>query len=470
MESTEIVKLRLLNPTNGGVLGADSFQYISIIDNDFTTPTFYLTAPQNVSVTEQINYIPIVVYLGSPPASASTVNVKFKSGNASNVTDYNFITQTLHFAANSIGPDTAYIKVLDDCIPESLDSVWLVLSNPSIGCTIGNDSIFQLKITDNDAIPSVSFSSTTPSLLENFGTYNLNVSIATPNCDSTKITVNVVGGSAILGTDYNATFPTTVVFPPNSTTTQQIPIQIINDNIVEPKDSILLQITSVTNGATINIANKKIFIIDNDTLPVATVSFVNTSVADTENIGGVAIPFTITNPLNVASHLYYTISGTCTNGSDYSINGGSTSPISIASNATTGNISVNIIDDNLIETSEVIIFKLDSMTGGKVGTNRTFNLYVIDNDATGFNNLDIADGIELFPNPVENDGTIYFSNLPKTLNRIELYNLLGKKICNENIAQNKFSLTNKGFVKGIYFYKINDAYGALIKEGKLIVE
>ncbi|MEY4876324.1 MAG: hypothetical protein RL708_1473 [Bacteroidota bacterium] len=462
IESTEAIKFRLLNPTNGAVLGTDSFEYVSITDNDFAAPTFHFSTPTFKTINESNITFPVLVNLGSPSANASTIDAIIKVANATPTIDYTIANNgTMNFAASSTIPDTIWVTIKDDCIHETLDSIYLVLRNPSGSNVVGTDSIFKIFIGDNDAIPSVSFSTTTPSLNENVGVYNLNVSIQTPNCDTTKVTVNVVGGSAISGTDYTATLPVTVVFLPNSTTTQVIPITIIDDAIVEGLDSIMLQLSNPTNGATILMPTKKIYIKDNDTLAVTSVSFVNSFVSKTESDGLVNIALAVTNPTNSAITVPFTISGACTQNVDDTFF--TTSPLTVPANATSTNIQVNIIDDILVESAENVIITLGTPTNAVLGSVSSFTLYITDNDANGIASIKTNNKLSIYPNPVENQLTI--SNNLYSLTTIEVVDLLGRNcISINNHIPNQIGtkIINVGvntLSKGIYFVRATDEKG-----------
>jgi hypothetical protein len=464
IESTEAIKFRILNPTNGAILGTDSFEYVSITDNDFASPTFYFATPTSKIVTESNITFPVLVYLGSPSANNSSVTPVITSAtNATAGVDYSFSvpTNNLYFLANSSGPDTIWVTIKDDCIHELKDSITIALRNPSGANIIGADSLYKISITDNDAIPTVSFSTTTPTLNENAGTYNVNVSIQTPNCDTTQVTVSLVGGNAIAGTDYTATLPVTVTFLPNSTTSQVVPIMIIDDAIVEGLDSIMLQLSNPTNGATMLMSTKKIYIKDNDTLAVTKVNFVNTTVTKTEADGLINIALSITNPTNAAITLPFTISGTCTANLDDTIF--STSPITIAANATSANIQLNIIDDILIENNENVIINLGTPTNAILGTNTTFTLTITDNDFNGINSISSNNKLSVYPNPATNQLTIHANQF--SINSIKITNLLGQEqLVNQHLNKSTLDtiINVSSLPNGIYFIKAIDEKGNLI--------
>jgi hypothetical protein len=458
IESTEAIKFRLLTATNGAVLGKDSFEYVSITDNDFAAPTFYFGTPTFKTINESNTTFPVLVHLGSPSANVSTIDAIIKVANATPAIDYTIANSgTMTFAPSSAGPDTIWVSIKDDCIHETLDSIYLVLRNPSASNLIGTDSIFKIYIGDNDAIPSVSFSTSSPSINESAGVYNVNVTIQTPNCDTTKVTVNVVGGNAVVGTDYTATMPVTLVFLPSSTTTQVVPITIIDDAIVEGLDSIILQLSNATNGATIFTSTKKLYIQDNDVALVTTVDFATASATKTEADGLINIAVAITNPTSSTITLPFTISGSCTQNVDDTFF--STSPITIPANATSTTIQVNIIDDVLVESTENVIITLGAPTNAVLGTVSSFTLNITDNDANGVASIKTNNKLSIYPNPAKNHLTVVSNQA--ALKSIDITNLLGQKMNVEmvGIATSNLQLNTANLPLGIYFIKATDEKG-----------
>lgn len=77
-------------------------------------------------------------------------------------------------------------------------------------------------------------------------------------------------------------------------------------------------------------------------------------------------------------------------------------------------------------------------------------LYNLENDSTLSNTLSISDfSILIYPNPTKG---FFKIKTKKRLNKIVLYNIIGKKVLEFNTALNEFSLNN--LPKGIYFLRI----------------
>ncbi|WP_308411274.1 Calx-beta domain-containing protein, partial [Cylindrospermopsis raciborskii] len=126
-----------------------------------------------------------------------------------------------------------------------------------------------------------------------------------------------ISGTASNGTDYS-TIPTTVTFAAGSTTAL-VNLNVIDDTLIEGTETAILTIGTGTgytvgsaNSATVNIA-------DND-FPVITVAATDANAG--EITGGTANPgqFTLTRtgPTTSALTVNIAISGTASNGTDYS--------------------------------------------------------------------------------------------------------------------------------------------------------
>jgi hypothetical protein len=223
----------------------------------------------------------------------------------------------------------------------------------------------------------------------------------------------------------------------------------------------MLQLSNPTNGATMLMSTKKIYIKDNDTLAVTKVNFVNTAVTKTEADGLINIALSITNPTSSAITLPFTISGTCTANLDDTIF--TTSPITIAANATSANIQLNIIDDILIENNENVIINLGTPTNAILGTNTTFTLTITDNDFNGINSISSNNKLSVYPNPATNQLTIHANQF--SINSIKITNLLGQEqLVNQHLNKSTLDtiINVSSLPNGIYFIKAIDEKGNLI--------
>lgn len=83
-------------------------------------------------------------------------------------------------------------------------------------------------------------------------------------------------------------------------------------------------------------------------------------------------------------------------------------------------------------------------------------------------NSPVANDIRIFPNPVENELTLDFGKKPLIL-RIELSDVTGRIIFNEEVNNSKFILRTDNIKNGIYFITLYDA-NRIIKAEKIVVQ
>lgn len=212
-------------------------------------------------------------------------------------------------------------------------------------------------------------------------TISLDVTSATP----VNITYDFTGSTAIPGTDFVNT--TTTVTIPANTLTATISVPVRGDNIDEPNESVVVNLTSVTSGnATLatspgNTASGQIT--DDDNAP--TVSIASPLPVTEANIT-VNIPVTLTNPSSEDIVLTYVYSGSASGGAvqdkgiDYN---NAITTLTIPAGATVGSIPVMVYSDNRDEPNETIIITLQSATGGAIlapGVARRATTTINDND------------------------------------------------------------------------------------------
>ncbi len=113
----------------------------------------------------------------------------------------------------------------------------------------------------------IAFAADKTNTTETGGTLSIAVNIAFTSTSAVSSQVTVVGGTAVAGTDYTFTNQT-VTFPANSTTPQNISLQILDNTTASQDKYLVLQLGSVTNGSLGSIKQHIVFIKDNDRTPI----------------------------------------------------------------------------------------------------------------------------------------------------------------------------------------------------------
>jgi hypothetical protein len=187
------------------------------------------------------------------------------------------------------------------------------------------------------------------------------------------LTVNyTIAGTASNGVDYN-TLPTSVIIPAGASYAS-IVVNPIDDVISEPNETVILTLSS-SGSYTIGSGSATITITDNDGSAV-TVAATDANASETASDPGV---FTITRTGSTASAVTvnFIISGTASNGTDYTALGSS---VTIPVGAASSTVAVSPVDDSVFEGSETVILTLSAGTGYSVGSPSSATVTIADND------------------------------------------------------------------------------------------
>lgn len=112
-------------------------------------------------------------------------------------------------------------------------------------------------------------------------------------------------------------------------------------------------------------------------LPTVTVSATNASAAEPSNNG--TFTFTRTGSTSSSLAVGYAISGTASNGSDYSTIGTS---VTIPSGSASANVTISVIDDSAIESNEQVTLAINSSSSYTIGTPSTATVTITSDDTT----------------------------------------------------------------------------------------
>ena len=104
---------------------------------------------------------------------------------------------------------------------------------------------------------------------ESAGTITFEVSLGSPSLDATSVEVNLVGGTATQGVDFSGWSDTVLNFPPNAVGPLQLTLDLLDDNLVEPDETIIIGLANPTGGADLGDSVLTITIEDNDYSPYA---------------------------------------------------------------------------------------------------------------------------------------------------------------------------------------------------------
>ncbi|ETR65448.1 MAG: hypothetical protein OMM_14232, partial [Candidatus Magnetoglobus multicellularis str. Araruama] len=288
-----------------------------------------MESPTQHTVNESSNKISFVAVLDK--ASTSDVTVDLLVNGTVEAEDYTS-ESTLTFPAGDTAL-TITIGIVDDAEDELDETITITITNPN-GATLGTPSSLSFTIVDND-IPSLQFANESQKVDENTGEISVNLSLDIPVCQNISVPYTITG-SADKNDDF--TIPGTVDIMANNNS-GTIPVDIIDDVLDEPDETILITLGNPTHASLGEQENHTITITDNDT-PKVSWSVTSREVA--ENVGTIDISATLDIMSYTQITVPFTITGSASDQDDYSI---ADSTIEFPPNTQTKTISLSIIKD-----------------------------------------------------------------------------------------------------------------------------
>nr|WP_287232236.1 FG-GAP-like repeat-containing protein [Microcystis sp. Msp_OC_L_20101000_S702] len=327
------------------------------------------------------------VTLSNAVDTAVTVNYATADGTATTTdNDYTAIAATpLIFNAGETSK-TITVAVNGDTKVESNETFFVNLSNLQTNgrnVTLA-DNQGQGTILNDDTSVTLAVS---PSSVTEDGTSNLIYIFTRTGVTSNALTVNYsIGGTATNGTDYTS-IPTSVTFAANSTTAT-VTVDPTADTTVEADETVALTLTAGTDY-TIGTTTPVTGTITNDDLilPSITLAISPSSVTEdgTSNLIYIFIRTgDTTNPLTVN----YSIGGTATNGTDYTL---LPTSVTFEANSAIATVTVDSTADTIVESDETVILTLAAGTGYTVGTPNAATGTITNDDTSVTSQLSIND-------------------------------------------------------------------------------
>jgi PKD repeat protein len=291
------------------------------------------------------------------------------SGTATNGTDYLLLTSPVTIPAGAAFA-AVLVNPIQDTDYEGPETAILTIS-PSQTYKIGGQNGATVTIADDDR-PRVTIVATTPDAAEPAvpGLFT----VSRTGITTAPLTVSYgVSGTATNGVDY-ALLSGTVTFQPG-TSSIGIPVQPIDDAILEGPETVILTISANELYNLGSPDNATITIADND-LPTLTITATDNRAAEAGPDPG---EFKISRTGNTtgAVTVFYTTGGSATNGEDYSFLPGK---VIIPDGSSSATIQIMPVDDNLPEDRETVVLTLASNGWYKIGSPYTATVYISDND------------------------------------------------------------------------------------------
>jgi hypothetical protein len=223
-------------------------------------------------------------------------------------------------------------------------------------------------------LPTVSFSSSAYSVSEGDGAAQVTIKRSGLTTAANSVVFKTANGTAKAGSDYTAVSKT-VSFAAGETS-KTVSIPITDDSLVEGNETVQLSLSSPSSGAKLGTPSSATLTIqDNDRAFAFSAATYSVNEA-----GGPAMVTIKRTGLTKGSDsvLFKTANGTATAGSDYTA---VSQTVSFAAGETQITVSVPIIDDSSVESSETVLLSLSNpFSGATLVSPHSATLTIIDND------------------------------------------------------------------------------------------
>ena len=377
-EGDETVVLTLVESTTHTV-GAPGTHTLTIADDEGTPQASFASASQ--SANEGAGTREVTVNLS--PASAFALTLAYTVGGTA-TPGADFTIADSGTVAVPAGATTATIAVAmaDDGAAESAETVVLTLA-AGTGYTPGGVDAHTLTIADDDGAPpamTASFAAASSQASEDSGTRNVAVNLS-PAPTAAVTLAYTVGGTATPGADFTIVDSGTVAVPANAASVA-IPVSILEDDVPDRGETVVLALTA---GSGYRVGSPGTHTLHIGTLP--RVSFAEWGLARVEGEGAARVTLDLSPAPDRETVLAYTVGGTATPGSDFTIADSGT--VTVPAGAATATVEVTVIDDTHEDSGETVVLTLAEGTDYTVrrgarpsgdGRYDTFTLYIFNDD------------------------------------------------------------------------------------------
>ncbi len=350
-EGSETITVGIASVT--GAVEASTGQQVTItITDDEQAPTVDLSLTGS-PLAENGGVATVTATLSN--ASTQPVTASLDFGGTAATSDYvASATQVTIPAGQTSGSIT--LTGIADNVYEGDKTVIVILGGVTNG-TRGTTTQVTATINDSAAQPTVSLSPAAATIPENGGQATVTATLSEASSKPTTVSLAFTGTAT--ASDYTHSGSQIVI--PAGQTTGTLTITSLDDTIYEPDETIIIDITGVTNAAVGATGRTTITILDDDPPPTVSLSLSGSPLAEN---GGIA---TVTATLSAISGFATTVdlgfAGTAGSG-DYN---SSANQIVIPAGQISGSITLTGISDTLDEGDETIIVSITGATNATVG-------------------------------------------------------------------------------------------------------
>jgi len=367
-ETNETVIVDITGVTNGTESGTQ--QKTTTITDDDDPPTVTL-AVNNATIAEAAGVATFTATLSAVSGQDVTVDLGF-TGTATNANDYSRSGTQIVIAAGSL-TGTVTVTAVQDALDETNETVIVDIT----GVTNGTESGTQQKtttITDDDNPPTVTLAVNNATIAEAAGVATFTATLSAVSGQDVTVDLGFTG-TATNANDYTRSATQIVIVIAAGSTTGSVTVTAVQDALDETNETVIVDVTGVTNGTESGTQQKTTTITDDDDPPTVTLAVNNANIAEAAGVATFTATLSAVSGQAVTVNLGFTGTATLTN--DYTR---SDTQIVIAAGSTTGSVTVTAVQDALNETNETVIVDITSVTNGTESGTQQATTTITDDD------------------------------------------------------------------------------------------
>ncbi|MYG40907.1 MAG: hypothetical protein F4201_08870, partial [Nitrospira sp. SB0677_bin_15] len=361
---------------------------ITLFDNDVPQPLTVEFTRGTFLVYEYNSPVDPVLRISEVPRRDIPVTITLTDVTTKRGEDYpNKTTYTATFKVGDSQQTAAIsIPILNDALEEGDETFTVAIDAASLpeGVTPKPGGIIQSTVTVfDDDLPTVGFASGAVSAVEGQEAKAVLV-LSRPFATDVSVTVEDAAGTATASDDYTPG-PYTVVFSAGETGAT-LAVPTASDSIDDDGETFTLSIPESGIPAKMKIAQSQTTVTLTDAtqtsaVPIAAFSTAVTNA--TENGGTRAVRVTLDRAPTAAVTLDYTLSGSATQGEDWTIAGvtDESGTVRVSAGTTHADITVRLVNNGENEPTETLILTLTDGSGYVVGGHNVHTLTIADDDA-----------------------------------------------------------------------------------------
>ena len=405
VESNETIILELTDPVGFNIAIEDSEGIGVITNEDQASVTI-----ADVTVNEDDGTAAVVLILDNSVDGGFNVAVSTIDGTATIAdADYEAINSVVKsFSGTADESETVVVTIGNDTKFENDETLTISMDNlvPAKVASGAIDITDEATVTINndDTEPTVTLSVDESSIVENGGEATLTATLS--NLSINPVTVSLsYSGTAVRGTDYDGNASNMITVEAGQLSGDAIVIiTSIDDGNPETNETIVVEVTGVSNGSEDGEQRQTISILDDDTPGVA---FATTSSSGGEDQLSTELQVDMTVESALKVEVAYTLTGTATGGgTDYTLADGI---LTFDPGSTSETITIaDIVDDAILEANETVIVTLSEPINANLGTNTVHTYTINDNDRASItiDNITIEEDADEILIPVVLDNAV----------------------------------------------------------------